>query len=471
MVGMNRMVRRRSGVGAVLLIVRTLVARRGGRRSRQLALAAWVAAAIGLALVALVPAPAWALAVVGVLGLVALVSSCLAVLTGALAVAVIGIALSCASLLTTAAITRGFEVEIARVITGVNGHVLVTKYGLDFFEYERIAEDWLDDPRVRAASPFAFSMVAVVGDHLDQPAIVVGKGIDPGRARALRSMSNVLHGGDVAALRPADPGVLPGIAIGTRVARRLGVAPGDEVRVVVPPAIDGRSDWWRKPPRQARFELVDVVDSGVSDIDAQVVMMHLTAAQALFFGERRATGIEFELTDIGDTQAVAEEIRDQLGYPFRTTTWDKTNAPLFIGLRQIRVAVQLVIGLMMLVAASSLVAGLVLIVRRKRSLIAVLMSLGASRSMVFQVFEAVGLASGIVGAVIGVLVARYFTWAVAWYRYPLTADVYPIDHLPVAWAWSEVAFVSLAAIGLCAAASGPVAVFAAGLPVLRGLQR
>jgi ABC-type lipoprotein release transport system permease subunit len=45
-----------------------------------------------------------------------------------------------------------------------NGHLLVTKYGLDFTEYEALGAEISSDPRVSAASPFAYSMVVVVRD-------------------------------------------------------------------------------------------------------------------------------------------------------------------------------------------------------------------------------------------------------------------------------------------------------------------
>ncbi|MBL4683527.1 MAG: hypothetical protein JKY37_02970, partial [Nannocystaceae bacterium] len=144
-------------------------------------------------------------AVIGAGGMATLAGVCLRLLMPAMAVSVVGIALSCASLMTALSVTAGFSVEITRAMTRLNGHVLVTKYGLDFFEYEEVSDRWLNDPRVTAASPFAYSMVAAVNVNAEaggtEPAVVVGKGLDPKRSVDLDGLSDVLEAGDLAALR------------------------------------------------------------------------------------------------------------------------------------------------------------------------------------------------------------------------------------------------------------------------------
>ena len=62
-------------------------------------------------------------------------------------VAVTGVALGVGALLAVMAITGGFQDAFRNKILGVNAHVLVLKYGLDFSEYEevvRLALSWMD---------------------------------------------------------------------------------------------------------------------------------------------------------------------------------------------------------------------------------------------------------------------------------------------------------------------------------------
>lgn len=424
---------------------------------------------------------------VGAASMLAMVALCLRLFNPAMAVSVVGVALACASLMTALSVTAGFQLEITRALARLNGHVLLTKYGLDFFEYEALADQWRARPGVTAASPFAYSMVAVVhepgapeGDAAASaeddappagPSIVIGKGIDPRRAAELGGFAQVLGTGDPAAvLRPGDTRHLPGIVLGKGLAARLGATVGDRVRVVVPAEVTGRDEPVGEA-RHAEFELLDVLSTGTSELDRNLALMHISAAQALFFRERRVTGIEFELTDPERADELAAAMAAELPQLYRTSTWRETNSPMLLGLAQIRMTLALVLGLMVVVAASSLIASLLLLVRRKRHDIAVIMAMGGSRSLVLWVFEAVGLLAGAVGAVLGLALGGLYCVVIDAFRYPLGGDVYPVDHLPVVVQPIDALGPAAAAVLLCGLASGPVAMLAARVRMLSALQR
>jgi lipoprotein-releasing system permease protein len=422
----------------------------------------------------------------GAAGLAAVVGICLRVLHPAMAVSVVGVALACSSLMTALSVTTGFQLEITRALAQLNGHVLLTKYGLDFFEYEALADRLRARPRVTAASPFAYSMVAVVyeppADEAELkaqdessppaiPAIVIGKGLDPARAAELDGFRDILAGGDpVDALRPGDTGQLPGIVLGKGLAARLGAEVGARVRVVVPAEITG-ADEPPGPARHAAFEVRDLLATGTSELDRNLALMHISAAQAMFFRERRATGIELELTDPELADAEVAELAAELPQVYRLSTWRETNSPMLLGLEQIRATLSLVLGLMVLVSASSLLASLLLLVRRKRHDIAVVMAVGGSRSLVFWAFEAVGLLAGVMGAGLGLLLGGLYCLVIDTFRYPLGGDVYPVDHLPVVVRAIDALGPAAAAVALCGLASGPVAMMAARVRMLASLQR
>ena len=452
----------------------------------------------GLAVLALALAIQWiggvshlgVVAVIGVSSMVTLAAVCVRFFPLAMAVSVLGVALACASLTTALSVTSGFEREITRAMARFNGHVLITKYGLDFYEYDEVADRWRSDPRVNAASPFAYSMVAVVRDagtveggegeldpELDEtlddrgPLVLVAKGLDPARARELDGLPTIMGRGDLSGLRPGDSAHLPGIVVGDPILRMLGVEIGDHVRVVVPSENDGRTPIDERPPRHARFEVLDSFKTGTSELDRNLVLMHITAAQALAFGQARATGIELELRDPDRAEEVAADVLAS-GHRFlRTSTWRETSSAMLIGLQQIRATISIVLGLMVLVGASSLIASLLLVVRRKRHDIAVMMAVGSDGALVFWVFEAVGVLAGLSGAILGLSLGLLYCGVIGSYHYPLGGDIYPVDHLPVLVRPIDALGPAIAAVGLCALASGPVAAMAARVRVLEGLRR
>lgn len=458
------------------LILRDVPAGRGVRRlllgSAALLGGALLALALGVESLLLV-------GLVGMSAMALLAGVCLRLFTPAMAVSVIGVALSCASLTTALSVTSGFRLEITRAMARLNGHLLLTKYGLDFREYEALSDRWRSDPRVTAVSPFAYSMVAVVPEPGESetdgdgpgPAIVVGKGIDPKRAAELDGIADVLGRGDLQGLRPGDTRHLPGIVLGQSLAAHLSLEIGDLVRVVVPAELDGRTGVLEGEPSFATFELTDLLSTGTSEFDRNLALMHITAGQALFFREGRVTGIEMELVDPGLADEVAADMQAELPTIYRVTTWKETNSALLIGLEQIRITVSLILGLMVLMAASSLIASLLLLVRRKRHDIAVLMALGSDRGLVFWTFEAVGAIAGLAGAAMGLSMGALFCAVIAGFDYPLGGDVYPVDHLPVAIELGDAFGPAGAAVLMCALASGPVAMLAARVGVIASLRR
>ncbi|MEM9459649.1 MAG: hypothetical protein AAGF11_36060 [Myxococcota bacterium] len=447
---------------------------------------------------------------VGLCAMGVLAGICLRLFLPAMAVSVIGVALACSSLMTALSVTAGFELEITRALARLNGHVLLTKYGLDFFEYEQVADRWKADPQVTAASPFAFSMVVLVhepsgegepagaGADVDDPAgsgpdaaeaaevaeddpadavppagpvVVVGKGVDPRRAVDLDGFGRLFGAGDpVAALRPGDSRHRPGLVLGRGLAARVGVEVGDRVRVVVPAEIRGEG----QPVGEARhstFEVTDLLVTGTSELDRNLALMHITAAQAMFFREGRVTGIEFELHDPDRADTFADTMAQAMPPIYRVSTWREANSPLLIGLEQIRLTLSLVLGLMVVVAASSLIASLLLLVRRKGHDIAVIMAVGGTRSLVFWVFEGIGLLAGLVGAVLGLAMGGLYCLVIDTFHYPLGGDIYPVDHLPVVVRAIDALGPAVAAIALCGLASGPVAMLAARVHMIRAMRR
>ncbi len=464
------------------MVARRLLLRERGPGRRLWWIVGVCAVLLGGALVLLgvrsvVPPLVAAVACLGLLG-----GACVRALTPAVAVAVFGMSLGVAALITVLGVTSGFEFELTARLSRINGHVLITEYGQDFDEYPQMVARWRGDPRVVAASPFAYAMAAVVPDAGDEavpkdsrlrpPAIAIVKALDPALAVDVPGVPAMLRGGDLArALRAGDWQTVPGVALGYRLATRLGVEVGDFVRLVIPAELDGSPSSVGRPPRYARFEVLDLLDTGVSEFDTSLALLHITAGQSLFFNEGRVTGVEFALKDPEDAASFGAAVVAAAGPDFRATTWRQQSESTVASLRQIRAAVSLVLGLLEVVAATALIASLLLLVRRKRAEIAALMALGADGRAVFWIFEAVGLWAGVVGAAVGLALGLLLSGLVAAYRYPLSGEVYPVDHLPVLLTGLDVVLPGVAAVLLCGLVSGPVALIAAKQPLLTGLRR
>ncbi|KIG12384.1 Lipoprotein releasing system transmembrane protein LolC [Enhygromyxa salina] len=422
-------------------------------------------------------------------GFALLASALIVHLRAMLVVAVLGLALGVASLFVVLGVGSGIEGLLVSSLARLNGHAMVSKYGLDFFEYEAVAQQLERDERVRAASPFVFGVGAIVVvdasesepepasasevepesalDGEQAPVIVSIKGVDPERLAGFSSTRELFAVGDFGSLRPAGPRTLPGIVLGTRLARRLGARPGSRVRVVVPAAIRQDEGESLGEPSFGEFEVLGLLDTGFAEFDASFVLVHITAAQAIVFGQMRASGIEMELEHarLGTALPIAKELVAQLNRPrtdqrllpwYRASSWGAQSATLS-SIRQTKALLVLVLSLIVLVASGSLLGALLLMVRRERRHIGVLAALGAKPRQLFWVFELVGVGIGMAGSGLGLGLGALSLFALSMLRLQLDADIYMIDHLPVAFVFTDLLIPSGIAVFVCALVTGPIA--------------
>lgn len=430
------------------------------------------------------------LALIWLAGLVGVIAGLVSWLRPLLVVAVLGLALGVASLFVVLGVASGVEQSLIRSMARLNGHAMISKYGLDFYEYDEVASVLEADPRIRAASPFVFGVgmaVAIRPEPVDDeedavgndPLIVTIKGIDPRRAAKLSGIAELFSDGDLhGSLRPAGPRTSAGIVLGSRLARRLGVGLGDRVRIVVPEAIRPDSSVDDRP-HHGEFEVLGLLDTGFAEFDATLVLVHITAAQALVFGQMRASGIELELEEprLGSALPLATELAAKLDEPrtsvdrpphFRADSWFERSEQLTV-IRQAKGLLVLVLGLIVVVASSSLVGALLVLVRGKRRHIGVFAAIGARRSQVFWCFEWVGLAAGLIGAGTGLLLGGFSLILLDRARFELDAEIYMLDRLPVAFVGVDMLIPTVIALAVCGLVSGPIARQASGLRPLESI--
>lgn len=129
-------------------------------------------------------------------------------------IAVAGVALGVAALLAVMSITSGFEREFRDKVLGVNAHVLVMKYGVDFDEYRDVLQRTDEMPEVAGAGPFLINeMMLARGDRL---AGVLVKGVDPERVLTVLDLPGQLIEGNLEGWRvaSAEPATDPEAATG-----------------------------------------------------------------------------------------------------------------------------------------------------------------------------------------------------------------------------------------------------------------
>ena len=197
-----------------------------------------------------------------------------------------------------------------------------------------------------------------------------------------------------------SPRLLPGEAIvGRELAQDLGVRVGDRLTVQTSGAGGSVSDAVR---------VTALVDLGVKDLNRRTVIVPLRAAQSLLALPGGATQIDLPLKDVWVAQTLASELQTRL--PYKIESWQESNAQLVSALNAQSISTSINRGVVLAVVVLGIASVLVVSVVQKGREIGILRAMGATRGQVLRVFLVQGAVVGVLGSVLGLLLAVALIW-------------------------------------------------------------
>ena len=326
-------------------------------------------------------------------------------------ISVLGVSIGVAALVIVLGVYNGFTTDIREKILGANAHIILTGQALSAPDLAAPQGDsanvssglatTLDRieavPGVVGATPFLYTE-----GMLSSPRGVKGvvlRGIDPSTAPNVLSILGTLSSGNVADLDPQSPGALPGVIVGRELALRLGLVPGSRVNLLSPA---GQKTAAGFQPRIRPFRVAGVFQTGMYEYDSSLGFISLNAGRDLLaLPEGRISGVEVTVKNVYEADKIADAIERELGSGIIARHWMEMNANLFAALKLERIGMFIVLAMVVLVGSFSIVTTLVMLVMEKTRDIAILKSMGATRSMIRRVFILQGVIIGAVGTLLG----------------------------------------------------------------------
>lgn len=372
------------------------------------------------------------------------------------AFSLLGIGLGVATLIVVMAVMNGFRSELLGRILGVNGHITIYgNYGA-IYDYDRFADEIATVNGVKAVLPIVQGQVMLSANGVASGAMVNGiRGEDIERKPLI---AEHIVSGDLQAYKTGE-----GVAIGVRLARKMGLGVGDSLTLISP---EGRATIAGMMPRIKAYPIVALFEVGMFEYDAGLVLMPFEEAQIFFKltrGEDTAvSALEVMLDDVNTAVPIARQLQQQYRSDLRVEDWQMTNSHFFNALQVERNVMFLILTLIIIVAAFNIISSLIMLVRDKNKAIAILRTMGASRSSILKVFFICGASIGVVGTVFGVALGLAFALNIESIRQGLesltgtelfAAEIYFLSKLPAEVDWSEVWRVAIMALGLSFAAT------------------
>ena len=355
---------------------------------------------------------------------------------------IIGILLGVSALITVVSVMNGFEGELKKRILGIVPHIIVSEQDDRLSDWKTLEKQLMSLPYVTKVTPLIENEALIVSNSSLQGVLM--QGVFPEYEKG-NTVSNNMVVGDFTMLESTHYSVI----MGESLARQLGLAIGEKVRLVLPNKTMftplGRM------PVQRTFTLIGLFNVG-SQVDDSVVYIHNRDAAKLL--RRKANDVRqlrIYLDDAFQATSVIKNLPHSLQH-LDFTPWNETQGTLFSAVKMEKNMMWLMLSLIVAVAAFNIVSALVMVVIDKQGEIAILQTFGMSRFGIVKIFISQGVINGIwgvaLGVVFGVIIALNINTLLSGLGVNLLGAGYANQALPIDLHLSHVIIIACSALAM-----------------------
>jgi len=364
-----------------------------------------------------------------------------------------GVAIGVAAMIVVWSVINGFETQLRKRFLTANAHIMLYSFpnGLNDGQWHDLKGQVEHDypKEVAGVAPFVYYETMARKDSILHGVLV--HGIIPKLHEHVQTIASVVTPkGALAALQDevdraakgAPPPVEPAIIAGSGLLTLLDAKIGDTVELVRP--TEGSAQALQK------FKVAGAYDSGLKHYDNKLVLMSVPTGQTFFGMGHRVTGLEIGLTDPWNSPRIAADMRSR--YDLSATDWLSLNHSLFEAINVERPTILLITAIVPAVAGFNILTTIFVAVSQRQRDISILKALGASNRQIMTLFLKQGVLVGVVGSVIGVLLALGISALLERYQFIDLPDLYLLARLPITYDWHVYGFVASMSLLIAAAA-------------------
>ena len=318
-----------------------------------------------------------------------------------------GIALGVAILIIVMSVMNGFRTELTNKILGFNPHVIVKSYEKKINKEDINKLDVLKDSILRTS--FTFSGQGILINRENTTGILV---------------RSYLHD-DIQEIDLINKGIIDGslnsfnkntISIGKELAISLNLIVGDKITLM---STSNLQTPFGNLPLQEKFTISSVFSTGLAEFDQNVVFIPFENANSLFELSDEDLDLEIFLKKPDKVQLIKEKVQNLFNDHY-VYSWADLNKSFFGALKVERNVMFIILTLIIIVAAFNIISGLTILVKNKTKEIAILRTLGVSKTSVAKIFFLVGFTIGFFATITGVTIGILFSYYIEEIRVLIT---------------------------------------------------
>ncbi len=361
-------------------------------------------------------------------------------------VSVIGVTLAVWALISIMSIMNGFRLELLSKVVGFEPHVYVNVVDMPTAEADELARKISERSGVVNVAPVIEEVV--LADSGGRKEGVSVKAIHPHDLQAIDLIISKLSANSRLNEFGFEGEKSDTIIIGEGLARALSVGIGSRVKILSP---NGPSTIVGKVPRSKTYRVVGIYNVGNEIYDRRTVIMPMDHGRLFFsYGDSyQYLGVRLENPDQADFFQSALRREGITNRYMRD--WKSLNAQLVSALVVERNVMRLIMMIVVMITALNIITGVLMLVKNKARDIAILRTIGATRSGVTRIFLMTGSLLGGVGVFVGLMLGVLFVLNIGAIQHGVEfvcgcevfpKEIYQLNAIPAKLQWSEVAIVT-----------------------------
>ncbi len=348
----------------------------------------------------------------------------------------LGIMLGVATLIIVMSVMNGFREELVSRILGLNGHLNVYSQNGPIYNYMAMVDRIENTAGVESVRPMIEGQVLVSANGGASGAMVRGLSREDFATKPI--LADGIQAGELTNFSENN------VAIGSEMARKMNLKPGDSITVLSP---KGKATPFGTVPRSGSYIVSIIFDVGMYEYNSGFIFMPLEAAQKFFQTDDAVNTLEIMADSPMNIQRVKEDVAFAVKDDAKVYDWRDANKSFINALNVERNVMFLILTLIIIVAAFNIISSMIMLVKDKGKDIAIMRTMGASRSMMLKIFVLTGASIGIAGTFSGALLGILFATNIESIRRflenatntELFADeIYFLSKLPAIIEWQEV---------------------------------
>ncbi|WP_440909435.1 FtsX-like permease family protein [Candidatus Pelagibacter sp.] len=307
----------------------------------------------------------------------------------------IGISLGVAVLIIVMSVMNGFRTELVNKIVGFNSHITVKPY-TNKINLKKLNENKIKD-KIKYYTLSNSGESVILNNNLTKGILL--RGYLKSDFDKLDIIKNENFIGNRNSLNEDS------VSIGRELSFILNVDLGDSIVLMSPSSVDTIVG---SLPKQKKFIISSIFDSGLSDFDSNVAFINLKSLEEFFDYELEKRNLELYFKDPKNIEKQKELVQNFYNEDY-VYSWADLNSPLFSALKVERNVMFIILSLIIIVAAFNIISGLTILVKNKTKDIGILKSIGVLNKSIIKIFFLVGVIIGTSATFFGIFLGVAFS--------------------------------------------------------------